>query len=245
MAERHRALEWLARRHAGESPALIAHRAGVSTSTVVTATRAYGPFPRATQRFNAAPLPSGNALAARTARWVGMRRRGVTSVTIARREGLSHQTVSRYTAEYGPFPSQDIVDEWAAARRSGRSLRQIAEAYDVQPAKIASATRPYGPFPSIGPRLPDGVLAVSSIARIVGLNRVTVLRWRNLGRLPPPDFVTARGRALWLHTTIEKWLAEQRCLTPCPACGALCLSVTQHASRSHGPGGSGAVEPGS
>ena len=51
MSAQHKALDWLARRHAGESAALIASRAGVSEATVLSATMAYGPFPRPSQQL--------------------------------------------------------------------------------------------------------------------------------------------------------------------------------------------------
>jgi len=68
--ERLRALDWLARRHAGESAALIAHHAGVSEAVVLTATKAYGPFPRPTQRLGARSLPSEAQVDERVRRWI-------------------------------------------------------------------------------------------------------------------------------------------------------------------------------
>ena len=64
--ETHPALDWLARRHAGESAALIAQRAGVSESIVRRATRPYGPFPRPSSRPTATTV-SERALSARAA----------------------------------------------------------------------------------------------------------------------------------------------------------------------------------
>ncbi len=48
-----------------------------------------------------------------------------------------------------------------------------------------------------------GVTAVAQRARVSG---PTVLRWRSSMLLPESDFVTARGRPLWLSATVETWL---------------------------------------
>lgn len=98
MPEQHRALDWLARRHAGESVGLIAHRAGVSKSVVITATQAYGPFPRATQLLYRSRLTDAE-VSQRTRRWVEARQHGQTSTAIAKAEGVSHQRVSQLTRE--------------------------------------------------------------------------------------------------------------------------------------------------
>ena len=64
--ETYPALDWLARRRAGESAALIAKRAGVSEAVVRRDTRAYGPFPRPTQQVRRTTV-GGDVLTARTA----------------------------------------------------------------------------------------------------------------------------------------------------------------------------------
>lgn len=135
MPERLRALDWLARRHAGESGALIAHHAGVSEAVVLTATRPYGPFPRPTQRLDARSLPSEAQVDERVRRWIRLRQHGQTATAIARAEGISHQLVSRATRDHGPFPS-DVVEQWVQARRAKRTVAHIAAENDVPQATI-------------------------------------------------------------------------------------------------------------
>lgn len=207
MPEQHRSLDWLARRHAGESSALIARRAGVSEATVARATKAYGPFPRPTEQLNRTTL-SDDTLSDRAARWVEARRRGHTTTGLARAEGVSHQIVSRATRDHGPYPAAEVVDAWADARRAGRTLAVIADEYGVAPSVVRRETAKLGPFPMPGARLPEGVLGVSAVAARAGVSSATAIRWRDTGRLPDPDFVTARGRQLWLPTTIDAWLGE-------------------------------------
>ena len=88
--EQHRALDWLARRHAGESVGLIAHRAGVSESVVITATKAYGPFPQPTQLLYRNRLNDAE-LSERTRRWVQARRQGQTATAIAKAAGVAQR----------------------------------------------------------------------------------------------------------------------------------------------------------
>lgn len=233
MGTEYLALDWLARRHAGESAALIAHHAGVTPAAVQAATRDFGPFPRPTQRRGARPIASEDQVRERVRRWIELRRRGHTTTTIARSEGTSHQMVSRATRDHGPFPAPDVVRRWIAARREGRTLANIGEQFGVPPATIRRATAPSGPFPMPGPQLPDGVFGVATIARRVGVGTVSVLRWRDRGRLPAPDFVTSRGRSLWLPATIERWLATSEDLVTCPACGAQCVSLRHHELAKH------------
>lgn len=227
MPERLRALDWLARRHAGESAALIAHHAGVSEAAVLTATRPYGPFPRPTQRLGALSLPSEDQVNERVRRWIRLRQHGQTTTAIARAEGTSHQLVSRSTRDHGPFPSDEVVEQWVQARRAKRMVSQIAEEYDAPQATIRRATAKDGPFPMPGAQLPDGVMGITAVAARIGLKSPSVLRWRSSGRLPEPDFVTAKGRELWLAGTIERWL-EATDLAQCPDCGARCVSLAHH-----------------
>ena len=116
-----RSLEWLSRRRDGESMALIAWRDGVSPQTVKRATAPYGPFPAASRHLGRT-ITASTALDERTQRWVDARRRGERVSDIARREGVAHQLVSRYTAEAGPFPSEEVVQEWVRARRAGKTI---------------------------------------------------------------------------------------------------------------------------
>jgi len=229
----HHALDWLARRHAGESAALIAWRAGVRESTVLTATKAYGPFPRPCHQLGRTTV-SDEHHRQRVHAWIEQRRRGRTTTQIAKDHGVSHQIVSRATLGHGPFPSEDTVAAWVAARRQRRTLHEISKEYQVPPRRIGHHTAASGPFPvPVGTRrLPDGLLGIAAIADRVGLASPAVLRWRTAGRLPPPDFVTARGRELWLATTIDQWLRETD-LQTCPHCGARTRSVAKHAKARH------------
>jgi len=233
MPGQHRALDWLARRHAGESVGLIAHRAGVSESVVVTATKAYGPFPRPTQLLGRRRLDDAE-LSERTRRWIEARRHGQTSTAIARVEGVSHQRVSQLTRDHGPFPSVDVVEQLVADRQAGRTVAAIAEERGVRAAVGRRATKPHGPFPGPGGRLPEGVVGVNGVARMARVSCPTVLRWQRSGRLPGPDFTTANGRALWFPVTITRWLDSATCLEVCPICGARCVSLAHHRSAVHG-----------
>ena len=117
--------------------------------------------------------------------------------------------------------------EWATLRRGGRSISAIADDTGISPAMVRSQTAAHGPFRPIGHRLPHGLVGLAAVARITGLNPATVRRWRESGRLPPPDFVTAAGRWLWLEATLTRW--EQALdLDQCPTCGARCASLSRH-----------------
>jgi len=229
----HHALDWLARRHAGESAALIAWRAGVSEAAVLKATKAYGPFPRPSRQLGRTTV-SDEHHRQRVQAWIEQRRRGRTASEIARECSVSHQIVSRSTLGHGPFPSEDTVAAWVTARRQRRSLREISREYQVPPNRIGHRTAASGPFPApVGARLlPEGLLGIAAIADRVGLASPAVLRWRAAGRLPPPDFVTANGRQLWLATTIDRWLKDAD-LQTCPQCGARTRSVAKHAKARH------------
>jgi AraC-like DNA-binding protein len=229
----HHSLDWLARRHAGESAALIASRAGVSERTVINATKPYGPFPRPSHQLGRTTV-SDEHHHKRVQAWIEQRRRGRTATEIAHEYCVSHQIVSRATLGHGPFPSEDTVTAWVTARRQRRSLREISHEYQVSPNRIGHHTSASGPFPApVGVRLlPEGLLGIAAIADRVGLASPAVLRWRAAGRLPPPDFVTAIGRQLWLATTIEQWLKDTD-LQTCPECGARTRSVAKHAKARH------------
>ena len=233
MPAQHHALDWLARRHAGESAALIAWRAGVRASTVLTATKPYGPFPRPCHQLGRTTV-SDEHHRQRVQAWIEQRRRGRTATEIAHEYGVSHQIVSRATLGHGPFPSEDTVAAWVTARRQRRSLREISREYQVPPNRIGHHTTASGPFPApVGVRLlPEGLLGIAAIADRVGLASPAVLRWRAAGRLPQPDFVTANGRQLWLATTIDRWLQDAD-LQTCSQCGARTRSVAKHAKARH------------
>lgn len=231
MGSANRSLEWLARRRDGESMALIAWRDGVSPQTVKRATAAWGPFP-APSRHLGRTVTASPVLDERTRRWVDARRRGERVTTIARREGVAHQLVSRYTAEAGPFPSEAVVQQWVRARQGGQSIAAIAARYAAPRGLVGQATRPWGPFRPPGPRLPAGVVGGKGISRMAGVSDATGLRWVRTGRVPDPDFVVGNGRPLWLTTTIARWL-EEGDLQTCPLCGARCVSLNQHRSAVH------------
>ena len=228
----HPALEWLSRRRDGESATLIAWRDGVSPETVRRATSPYGPFPRPSRHLGRT-ITAGPALDDRTRRWVQARQRGQRVRDIAAREGVAHQIVSRYTAEAGPFPSAEVVQQWVEARRSGRTLAELALEYQAPEAVIAKQTRPWGPFWRTGPRLPEGVVGVNGIAAMAGVSDPTAVRWAQTGRVPEPDFVVGRGHKLWLASTISRWL-DSSDLATCPDCGARCVSLNHHRSGAHG-----------
>ena len=233
---RYPGLEWLSLRRDGQSCAYIAHRAGVSEEAVSRATKAYGPFPRPSKQLDRKTL-SDDELSERQRRWVEQRRRGRTVTAIAAEEGVAHQYVSQATRDQGPYPSREAVEEWVDARRAGKTSRQIADERNVSQGLVTRETRPHGPFRGPGHPLPGGVMGVGSIAREVGLSPVTVLRWKRTGRLPQPDFVTAKGRPLWLPGTVAAWLEDAELLSTCEACGARCLSVSRHVAMAHRPGG--------
>jgi hypothetical protein len=211
--------------------AMIAWRDGVSPQTVKRATAPYGPFPAASRHLGRT-ITASTALDQRTQRWVDARRRGERVSDIAHREGVAHQLVSRYTAEAGPFPSEEVVQEWVRARRAGKTIAAIATKYGAPDGLVSRATRLWGPFRPTGPRLPVGLVGGKGIARMAGVSDATGLRWVRTGRVPDPDFVVGKGRALWLTTTIARWL-QAGDLHACPDCGARCVSLNQHRAAVH------------
>ncbi len=231
MGGANRSLEWLSRRRDGESMALIAWRDGVSPQTVKRATAPYGPFPAASRHLGRT-VAASTALGDRTQRWVDARRRGERVSDIAIREAVAHQLVSRYTAEAGPFPSEEVVQDWVRARESGQTVGSIAATYSAPEGLISRSTRPWGPFRPPGPRLPAGLVGGKGIARMAGVSDATGLRWVRTGRVPDPDFVTARSRPLWLSTTILRWL-EETDLQTCLICGARCVGLNRHRAAVH------------
>ena len=151
---------------------------------------------------------------------------------IARAEGVWHQYVSKCTAEYGPYPDPDVVQQWVAARAAGRSVAAVAGAAGVSEGVVRRETKPFGPFRAKPSRMPEGVLGVSGLAGRVGMSHPAVLRWVRKGWVPDPDFVISGGRRLWLRSTIETWLAGVD-LPECPHCGARCVSLTRHDALAH------------
>ncbi|WP_128365165.1 hypothetical protein [Phycicoccus flavus] len=142
--------------------------------------------------------------------------------------------MSRMTADYGPFPAPEVIEEWAQARRAGRTMAQIAAADDIPVTVVSRATRSHGPFTPIGPRLPDGVVGLKGLAQMVGVTEPTVVRWVRQDRTPAPDFITASGRRLWLPATLTRWLSDAN-LATCPDCRARCISLSHHRRIAHRP----------
>ena len=172
MGSQYPALEWLSLRRDGESPALIADRAGVPIAAVKRATDPYGPFPRPARQLGRVVAPEA-IVDARTARWVQLRRDGARVTEIAAREGVSHQIVSRTTLPHGPFPQphppKETVESWVKDRRKGIPAAAIAAAAGVSADVIRRDTRPHGPFPGGGARIPAGMLGLSGAARLAGI----------------------------------------------------------------------------
>ncbi|QKE85103.1 hypothetical protein [Arthrobacter sp. NEB 688] len=148
---------------------------------------------------------------------------------IAERDQVSHQTVTRATRGWGPFPSRETVEAWVEGRQRRRSLGAIALEFDVLPATVQRFTTPHGPFPRPA-QLPEGIETRESIARRAGVSDSAVRNWRHL---PEPDWTTATGRPVWLSTTIDRWL-ETDALARCDICGARPLSLKVHMGYLHG-----------
>ena len=214
----HRALDWLARRHDGESIALIAHRAGVTPDTVKAATATYGPFPRATAHLGRT-IASDAALQQRARAWVHQRRAGRTVTDIARDAGVAHQHVSKATIDHGPFPAPDVVTAWVDARTPRTHHRRHRARMDRTPRDRAHRHRAVRALPHPRTTPADGVVGVKGIATAAGVTSPTATRWVTNGVTPEPDFVTARGRPLWLQHTVTRWLATTKTLATCPECG--------------------------
>lgn len=154
---------------------------------------------------------------------------------LSAREGVRHQIVSKATVEHGPFPSVEVIEAWAEARRAGQTLESVARTAGVRSGVVRVATRPYGPFrASQGAKTPQGLETVETIAKRAKVAPVTALQWRKAGRLPLPDFITARGRYVWLPATIDRWFdSDEGPPHTCDKCGARCWSVSRHAGHVH------------
>lgn len=232
MAEGHPELDWLARRRAGESIALVARRAGVSEWEVEKATKRFGPFPAPDRQLGRTYL-SSVLLEERRQRWIHDRRRGVRVKDIAERDHVNRQTVTRATRGYGPYPSREHVDAWVEARRQGRALWEIAQEFGIRPAVVQRMTRPHGPFVRPSTRTPEGLETRESIARRTGVSNSAVGNWTHL---PEPDWITAAGRPVWLSTTIDRWL-DTDALAKCQICSARPLDLAIHMGQQHGQSG--------
>ena len=92
---------------------------------------------------------------------------------------------------------------------------------------IRRHTAPLGPFWAHGPRLPEGVLGVTAVAQRARVSGPTVIRWHRLGRLPEPDFVTARGPRFGCLPQSKTWLSTSDAFRPAEcAAPAACRSRT-------------------
>lgn len=74
------------------------------------------------------------------------------------------------------------------------------------------------------------MLGVTAISALLRVSDPTVVRWKRNGTLPPPDAVTASGRAQWDPRTITRWVTQ---LPTCPECGARALSISRHIGAVH------------
>lgn len=225
-----RALEWLQRRHAGESVALIARRDGVSTYRVRYATGRFGPFPTPTMRVD---LSTVRDTSRRNKGWVEQRRRGVPAKVIAAQAGVSHQYVSQVTGPFGPFPSRETVAQWVADRSSGVAPEVIAATFGAPVGVIERLTAPAGPFPSGRTASRGEVVGVCEAAREIGVSRSWLNHLREAGTFPDPDFVTAAGRHVWLRAKVLAWVREQPEHLTCPQCGRALLRLALHVRREH------------
>ena len=233
MSSQYPALEWLSLRSDGDSPALIAHRAGVPVTAVTRATDPYGPFPRPTHQLGRVVAPE-DVVDRRVARWVQLRRDGMRVTEIAAHEGVVHQIVSKSTLPFGPYPEphppHDTIQRWVSERRVGIPATVIAAVAGVSVDLVRRTTRPHGPFPAGGSRIPAGWVGASGVANLAGVSHPTILRWIDIGFTPPADVVTGTGRLLWLETTLRSWL-ETAPLRECPTCGAKLKKPTAHMSQ--------------
>jgi predicted DNA-binding transcriptional regulator AlpA len=228
------ALEWLSLRRDGESPALIAHRAGVPVSAVTRATDPYGPFPRPVRQLGRVVAPE-DVVDRRVARWVQLRRDGMRVTAIAAQEGVFHQIVSKATLPFGPYPEphppEEVIQRWVTERKTGIPATVIAAVAGVSVDLVRRSTQPYGPFPAGGSRIPSGWVGASGAATLAGVSHPTILRWIDIGFMPPADVVTGTGRLLWCEATITTWLNIAP-LRTCPTCGAKLKRPTAHSSQS-------------
>lgn len=141
MSSQYPSLEWLSLRSDGDSPALIAHRAGVPVAAVTRATDPYGPFPRPTHQLGRVVAPE-DVVDRRVARWVQLRRDGMRVTEIAAQEGVVHQIVSKSTLPFGPYPEphppHDTIQRWVSERRVGIPATVIASVAGVSVDLVAS-----------------------------------------------------------------------------------------------------------
>lgn len=234
MGSQYPALEWLSLRRDGDSPALIAHRAGVPVSAVTRATDPYGPFPRPTRQLGRVVAPE-DVVDRRVARWVRLRRAGMRVTAIAAQEGVFHQIVSKATLPFGPYPEphppEEAIQRWVKERKTGIPATVIAAVAGVSVDLVRRSTQPYGPFPAGGSRIPAGWVGASGAATLAGVSHPTILRWIDIGFMPPADVVTGTGRFLWCEATITTWLNIAP-LQTCPTCGAKLKRPTAHSSQS-------------
>lgn len=214
MSSQYPALEWLSLRSDGDSPALIAHRAGVPVTAVTRATDPYGPFPRPTHQLGRVVAPE-DVVDRRVARWVQLRRDGMRVTEIAAHEGVVHQIVSKSNTSPAPYPEphppHDTIQRWVSERRVGIPATVIAVTAGVSVDLVRRTTRSHGR--RRGSRgIPAGWVGASGVANLAGVSHPTILRWIDIGFTPPADVVTGTGRLLWLETTLRSWSRRQsRC----------------------------------
>lgn len=54
----------------------------------------------------------------------------------------------------------------------------------------------------------ESMIDLAGIARVFGVGRRTVERWRAGGMLPPPDLAVGRVKR-WRPSTVARWLEER------------------------------------
>lgn len=226
----HSELDWVARRRAGETARTIADRAGVRAETVLVATERLGARFDPPARQGTYSVLGLTLLEDRHRRWVEDRRRGVRVKDIAERDRVTHQSVTRATRAWGPFPAQEYVDAWVEARSQGRTIRSIADEFAVVPGVVRRLTASRGPFPRPLTGIPEGLETLQTIAARAGVTHRALRHWEHL--LPPADWVTHRGRQVWMSTTIDRWF-DGPTLGHCELCGARPVSLAIHRGQRH------------
>lgn len=98
------------------------------------------------------------------------------------------------------------------------------------PGVVRRLTASAGPFPNLRNGTPEGLETLQTIARRAGVSPRALRRWQHL--LPTPDWVTGRGRSVWMASTIDRWF-EGAPLAHCDLCGARPLSLAIHRGQRH------------
>ncbi|WP_156969624.1 helix-turn-helix transcriptional regulator [Knoellia subterranea] len=172
-------------------------------------------------------------MAERGQAWAQERREGAGTGAIARREGVTHQWVSRLTKPYGPFarpsaPQPDAIAAWVKDRRAGRSAAWVAKYYGVPLQRVSDSTREFGPF-RVRLKI-NGFVTVSEAADHLAIPVPTLCRWITREYMPAPQ--RRNGRRVWAESAFNDWLANAE-LETCPQCGAMTRDRVRHTAASH------------